>query len=236
MPPGPNSSHTVHESTGVRVVPSLTGIEREILDFVVSYLLANTYQPSVREIGHRFGIKSTKTVSEHLQALADKGYVERDPARARGLRILGMDLNGRTVSLPCFRNLRDATTPSRDGRAEGRISLDRELAGRGAGFAVRAPGERLAAAGIGGGDVLVIQPVRADELADGDIVVGRVGGAAEYFQLTMRRSRFFFRAVGRDPAGPPHGAQGAEPVIIGRLAVLYRPMSAPPVPASATAH
>ena len=52
---------------------SITEIERKILDFMVHYLRSNTYQPSIREIGERFGIKSTKTVSEHLQALADHG-------------------------------------------------------------------------------------------------------------------------------------------------------------------
>ena len=50
---------------------ALSEMERRILDFMVQYLRANTYQPSIREIGERFGIKSTKTVSEHLQALAD---------------------------------------------------------------------------------------------------------------------------------------------------------------------
>jgi SOS-response transcriptional repressor LexA len=44
---------------------SLTDIERKILDYMVHYLRSNTYQPSIREIGERFGIKSTKTVSEH---------------------------------------------------------------------------------------------------------------------------------------------------------------------------
>ena len=67
----------------------ITEIERKILDFMVHYLRSNTYQPSIREIGERFGIKSTKTVSEHLQALADKGFLERDPSRSRGVKILG---------------------------------------------------------------------------------------------------------------------------------------------------
>ena len=50
---------------------NLTEIGRRILDFMVLYLRTNTYQPSIREIGERFAIKSTKTVSEHLQALAE---------------------------------------------------------------------------------------------------------------------------------------------------------------------
>ena len=42
--------------------PALNEIERRILDYMVSYLRENTYQPSIREIGERFGISSTSPV------------------------------------------------------------------------------------------------------------------------------------------------------------------------------
>src|SRR5687767_9759449 len=80
----------------------LTSLERRILDFLVEYLRKNTYQPSIREIGKRFGIKSTKTVSEYLQALADKGWVERDPSRSRGVRLIGIEINPSTVTVPRY--------------------------------------------------------------------------------------------------------------------------------------
>jgi SOS-response transcriptional repressor LexA len=80
----------------------LNDLERNILDYMVRYLRTHTYQPSIREIGEEFGIRSTKTVSEYLTALAEKGYLERDPSRSRGIRILGVDLNPHTVSVPCF--------------------------------------------------------------------------------------------------------------------------------------
>ena len=67
----------------------LNKVERRILDYIIDYLKRNTYQPSIREIGKRFGIKSTKTVSEHLQSLADKGYIERDSSRSRAVRVVG---------------------------------------------------------------------------------------------------------------------------------------------------
>jgi repressor LexA len=70
----------------------LSKIERRILDFVVDYLRKNTYQPSIREIAGRFGIKSTKTVSEYLRSMDEKGYIQRDESRSRGIRILGLNL------------------------------------------------------------------------------------------------------------------------------------------------
>ena len=235
MPTGPRSVPTAHESSGIRIVPSLNDVERRILDFMVSYLRSNTYQPSIREIGRRFDIKSTKTVSEHLQALADKGFIERDPSRSRGIRILGVDLNAQTVSLPCFRDLTEATTGPRDGRVQVHISLDRQLVSRNGGFIVRAPGDRLAAAGITEGDFVVIQPVRADELVDGEIIVARVSGATDYFQLKKRGSRIFFYPIGGDASAPDARAT-AQPVIVGRVAALYRRMSAVPFTTPITAH
>ena len=109
--------------------PSLNDIERKILDYMVQYLRSNTYQPSIREIGERFGIKSTKTVSEHLQALADKGFLERDPSRSRGVRILGVDLSGDTVSVPFYREMPTDKAGVRVDRAEMHLSLDRRLGG-----------------------------------------------------------------------------------------------------------
>ena len=202
---------------------------------MVSYLRANTYQPSIREIGARFGIKSTKTVSEHLQSLADKGFIERDPARSRGIRILGVDLNAETVSLPCFRDLGEATNGMRDGRVDIHVTLDRQLVSRNGGFVVRAPRDRLAAAGINAGDFLVIQPVRADELVDGEIIVARMKGAADYFQLKKRSSRFFFYPIGGE-SSVPDGDETAQPVILGRVAALFRRMSPLPFSAPITAH
>jgi repressor LexA len=80
----------------------LNDLERRVLDYVVEYLRNNTYQPSIREIGREFSIKSTKTVSELLQSLAVKGWIERDPSRSRGVRLLGVEMRARTVSVPLY--------------------------------------------------------------------------------------------------------------------------------------
>ena len=58
----------------------LSPLERRVYHYLLDFLAQNTYQPSVREIGRRFRIKSTKTVAEVLQALADKGFIEREGA------------------------------------------------------------------------------------------------------------------------------------------------------------
>src|SRR5688500_1039995 len=97
----------------------LTSLERRILDYIVEYLRRNTYQPSIREIGGRFGIKSTKTVSEYLQSLADKGWIERDSSRSRGVRVIGLDMHPSTVTVHQLEN----------GSTDSAYELDRKIAG-----------------------------------------------------------------------------------------------------------
>jgi repressor LexA len=134
----------------------LSNLERRILDFIVEYLRRNTYQPSIREIGSRFGIKSTKTVSEYLQSLADKGWIERDSSRSRGVRVIGLDMHPSTV------------TVSQEGE-ETKYELDRQIAG-GAGTFMLSVGES-SPEGINEGDLVVVEPVPVSEIEDGDFVV-----------------------------------------------------------------
>jgi len=53
----------------------LTPLERKVYHYLIDFLAEHTYQPSVREIGQRFQIRSTKTVAAILQSIADKGYI-----------------------------------------------------------------------------------------------------------------------------------------------------------------
>jgi len=160
---------------------SLTDIERKILDYMVQYLRSNTYQPSIREIGERFGIKSTKTVSEHLQALADKGFLERDPSRSRGVRILDVDLSADSVPVPFYRDMPKERI-ARDG-AETYLSLDRRLGGGRSSFFVRAKGDELEVLGVLDGDYLLIEQVEIDALGEGDVVVARRGDRNDFLRV-----------------------------------------------------
>ncbi|MCY4400152.1 MAG: transcriptional repressor LexA [Gemmatimonadetes bacterium] len=230
MRSGSKPATSTGEISGVRATPILTGIERGILDFMVLYLRTNTYQPSIREIGQEFGIKSTKTVSEHLQALADKGFIERDPSRSRAVRILSVDLAPSTVSLPCFRTLEDAARGAHRPPAEAHFSLDRRLAGGEGGFLVRAPGEALADAGIRDGDLLVISPVAAEELEDGELIAARVGGDADYYRLRKMGSRNLLHPTGGEGARAAI-SEPASLVLLGRVSALCRRVD--PLPSTA---
>jgi repressor LexA len=173
----PNAPHENSSSahTDEAMMPKpLTSLERRILDFLVEYLRTNTYQPSIREIGKRFGIKSTKTVSEYLQSLADKGWIERDPSRSRGVRLIGVEMNPETVTVPRLRGPNHGATEVVEA-----FELDRKLAGATGTFCVTMAGDKLTDDGIKDGDLLLVEPAEATELQDGDLVCYLNGGDAD---------------------------------------------------------
>ena len=65
---------------------ALTPTEDKVYQYLIEFLAANSYQPSIREIGRQFDIKSTKTVSDVLGSLARKGYIQRNQARMEKAR------------------------------------------------------------------------------------------------------------------------------------------------------
>jgi len=217
-----------------RMPTALTDIERKILDFMVSYLRTNTYQPSIREIGERFGIKSTKTVSEHLQALAGKGFLERDASRSRGVRILGMDLNPDAVSLPCFRDLPDRRSSWPD-HAESFLTLDRKLVGTRGAFVVRARGEDLSVLGVIEGDYLLVEPTSLDQVEDGGVVMVRNDGGSAYRRISRNGRGVYLHELCAG-VGPVLVEDPAKVELVGRVSALIHRMDGRALDVSLTAH
>lgn len=166
----------------------LVELERRVLDYLVRYLRTNTYQPSIREIGREFSIKSTKTVSELLQSLADKGWIERDPSRSRGVRLLGVHLDAASETVPWL-----------EPGAEPPIAIDRRLGGSSAAMVARAPDDGLAPIGIRRGDLLLVEPVTAAELEDGDVVLAMDGTSPLVRRLVKRSGGYALESAGPVP-------------------------------------
>jgi repressor LexA len=154
---------------------SLTPIEQKIYHYLLDFLCDNTYQPSVREIGKQFQIKSTKTVSELLQSLADKGYIERDPSRSRGVKLLGHEAKRRTQPVPYYGKIAAGEPALVAENRKGFITMDRRFLPSPDVFFLRVAGDSMNGRGILDGDYVLVQP---KEAKDGDIVAARIGGEA----------------------------------------------------------
>jgi repressor LexA len=190
----------------------LNALERKVLDYLVEYVREHTYQPSVREIGAVFKIKSTKTVSELLQALAEKGWVERDPSRSRGVKLLGLDLRADVVSVPHV-DVHMSDPVLRD--PVDNLTLDRRIAGSAASFMISMVGNSMRDSGIWDGDLLLVEPVTRVELEDGDLVVARLDGESVVRRFALLDS------IGSDRS-PTLLAAGSDAAILGRVIAVVR--------------
>lgn len=66
----------------------LTARQRECLALIETSIATRGYPPSLKEIGAAMSISSNNGVNDHLRYLTLKGYIARDPKRARAIRVL----------------------------------------------------------------------------------------------------------------------------------------------------
>lgn len=162
----------------------LTPIERRVYHFLLDFLSENTYQPSVREIGRRFRIKSTKTVSDLLQSLAAKGYIERDPSRSRGVRLVGYNALAGTQPVPYYGKIHAGEPALLPEHRAGHITMDRRFVPSDQTFFFKIQGESMIGRGINDGDFVMVDPSRRAE--EGAVIAARLGGEATVKTLTRR--------------------------------------------------
>lgn len=151
----------------------LTPLERRVYHFLLDFLAENTFQPSVREIGRRFRIKSTKTVAEVLQALADKGFIEREGGRSRGVRIVGWSSMGQVQPVPLYAKVNGAEPYLTEENRERWVAMDRAFVPADDAYFLRHSGDTMMARGVHDGDWVLISP--STRAREGDLVAARVG-------------------------------------------------------------
>lgn len=162
----------------------LTPLERRVYHYMIDFLAENTYQPSIREIAKKFRIKSTKTVSDLLHALASKGYIERDEARSRGVRLLGFAAAGATQPVPYYGRIHAGEPALLPEHRHGYVTLDRRFLPSDDVFLLKVKGDSMSGRGILDGDLVMVSP--STRAKDGDIVAARVGNEATVKTLTHR--------------------------------------------------
>lgn len=59
-----------------------------ILLFIAKFVRDNGYPPTMREMATGVWVSSTSTVRYHLKKLEEKGLIERQPRKARSVRLI----------------------------------------------------------------------------------------------------------------------------------------------------
>lgn len=70
----------------------MTSKQKEIYDFIISYMKENLFSPTVREIGMGVGLKSTSSVYTHLKNLKKHNLITMRESEPRTIRPVGYEL------------------------------------------------------------------------------------------------------------------------------------------------
>jgi repressor LexA len=197
--------------------PVLTERQRQILDFLTSYVDAHGYPPTVREIGEAVGLASPSTVHAHLANLERAGLLKRDPTKPRALELTSRRERQQPAPraddvhrLPLVGEIAAGGPLLAEDNVEDYIAVPETLArGDGEEFLLRVKGESMIQAGILDGDFVVVH--RQQDARDGEIVAALVGADETADEATVKR---LFRDGGRvrlqpendslDPMYPEH--------------------------------
>lgn len=202
---------------------ALTPLEGSVYNYLLDFTAENTYQPSIRDIGKKFQIKSTKTVSDLLQSLARKGYIERDPARSRGVRLLGFTGGSKTKPVPYYGKIHAGEPSLLPENRQGFITMDRRFIPSEEVYFLKVKGDSMIGRAISDGDFVMVNPNAKPK--ENDIVAARIGEEATVKTLSHSNGKVLLT-----PANPAEREIEIEPGqdfgILGVVCGVFRPFVA----------
>ncbi|MBI2940458.1 MAG: transcriptional repressor LexA [Chloroflexi bacterium] len=189
----------------------LTDRQRRALEFIASYSEANEMSPSMSEIGAAMdGISPTAALA-HVVALEKKGYVRRDPHRARGIEVISRpgerEVKPNLYKLPVVGEIAAGQPIEAYEEHTEFLWVEAGLARSPRNFILRVRGHSMIGDGINDGDFVLVQPQNTAE--NGETVVALVGTGATLKRLYRERGH-----IRLQPANPY-----LEPMIVSDVAI-----------------
>jgi repressor LexA len=204
---------------GGTTVREITERQKEIYEFIRSVIASRGIPPSIREIGGRFGIRSTNGVNKHLAALERSGHITRERGTSRGIAVPSRATTLATVPL-LGRVAAGIPLLSPENR-EGECSIDQSLFGiRSAQhvFALRVAGDSMIEAHILDGDTVLVREQHT--AGNGDIVVAMVDGEVTVKRFFVERDRVRLQPENRTMA--PRFIDRGDLRLVGRVVGVMR--------------
>ncbi len=197
-------------------------IQRRIYDFIVGYMRDEGMPPTNREIGLAMKITSTGHVDYHLTMLEKKSYIQREPKKSRGIRLIHQPPSG----IPVKGKIAAGEPLEIFTEADQMLDVGHHLEQQNT-YALEVKGRSMIEDHICSGDYVVIKPQVACE--NGDIVVAVHIPQGSGGQATLKR---FFQETDKvrlqpansemDPIYVPKSEWDNEWHIQGKVVAIFR--------------
>jgi repressor LexA len=186
------------------------------------------YPPTVREICKATGLKSPRSVSQHLQALERKAYIQRGRDKSRAIRFLhrnvavGSAVPDSVVALSVLGRVSAGQPLTASADEPTTFLVDRRLVTGEKSFLMKVEGDSMIDASIVGGDYIVVNPDQA--AVHGDIVVARVGSETTVKRYEERTTGVYLVPENSGMHPIEISSRGDDVRILGRVVGLIRSM------------
>jgi repressor LexA len=196
--------------------------QQRILVVIRDWVVQHGYSPSTRQIGDAVGLRSSSSVSKHLTALEDKGFLRRSDTVSRPidvrafLRASAPEAAGDSVPVPVVGDIAAGVPIAAEEHVDDMLTLPRELTGRGNVFGLRVRGESMVDAAICDGDIVVVR--QQQEAHSGQIVAAMIDGEATVKVYRRRNGHVYL-----EPRNPAFDViDGDEAVVLGVIVSVLR--------------
>lgn len=159
---------------------TLSGKQKEVLDYIKDEILKKGYPPTVREICEKVDLRSTSSVHAHLEKLEKLGYIRRDPTKPRAIEIVDDNFNmvrTEMVSLPVIGTVAAGSPIFAEENISNYFPVPAEMIPHGEpSFVLKVKGDSMINAGIYSGDQIFVQ--QCNTAHNGDTVVALIDDSA----------------------------------------------------------
>jgi len=179
----------------------LTKRQKEILDYIGSFIDERGYAPSFEEIAESFGYSSLATVHEHLSNLERKGYIRKSYNESRSVELTRPDAGPPSIELPLLGAVA-AGLPIEAIEDNETLAVPPDMVSRKRdNYVLRVEGNSMIEEQIRDGDYIVVQAQEHAE--DGQMVVALVGNEAATVKKLYREAGGLIRLQPANPTMEP---------------------------------
>lgn len=169
--------------------------QQAVLDYISATADAGSAPPTLREIAAHFGFRSKTTAADHVRALRQKGFLNKnEPRKARSMELVGFGGQNRHRAqlddIPIFGDIPAGFTQICNQDAKGSVSINLETLGirnTPRTFALEVRGDSMLGRHICHGDIVVLEHGRTPR--SGDVVAALIDNESTLKTFVQERGK-----------------------------------------------